>query len=525
MKKRIDIISYIIFSLLIISIFISFIFRLTAFSDFPAEYRDPAVIKVVDDFASVRGRSNPYSTDYYDLMGELPVLLDSGFLNTFPAVAVADIFHLSATFSIYFMNFIYFILALLLMFLIVYLVTRKVPLALFAVITEAVCLRRYGVLVARPDVLAEVFILITIGLLIYYYLRNQIPKWLVPIMALCCIIVFYLKIHYAVVVVSLFLFFFLFDKKQILRFTLWLLIFGCGFFAIINYLFPMHFSAWGVRIYEMLTGVGTSGGKSGISYVLYKWYQMVRLFFPFACLSMYGIVHRIICFFKKTSVNQVEDFLIMNIVINAIVLFVLGQHDGADLWYFYFMLMPSVIVYSMMVLALFDEKGKGIFSLVIMFLAVFCLRSQYRQMLHIVDYQKSHGEAYDIIKEYESSEMLLSSHLSLYSMEHDIYNYNYGDICFMPQKSIQNDLLSCLLPYTDEIRMDYDLQANQIIKDVEERKYSLITTDSIDVPLEVFGLSDEFQSSLHDNYELYKEITISLEIQSIETQFWIPKQN
>ena len=215
----------------------------------------------------------------------------------------------------------------------------------------------------------------------------------------------------------------------------------------------------------------------------------------------------------------------MNIVINAIVLFVLGQHDGADLWYFYFMLMPSVIVYSMMVLALFDEKGKGIFSLVIMFLAVFCLRSQYRQMLHIVDYQKSHGEAYDIIKEYESSEMLLSSHLSLYSMEHDIYNYNYGDICFMPQKSIQNDLLSCLLPYTDEIRMDYDLQANQIIKDVEERKYSLITTDSIDVPLEVFGLSDEFQSSLHDNYELYKEITISLEIQSIETQFWIPKQN
>ena len=110
-------------------------------------------------------------------------------------------------------------------------------------------------------------------------------------------------------------------------------------------------------------------------------------------------------------------------------------------------------------------------------------------------------------------------------MEHDIYNYNYGDICFMPQKSIQNDLLSCLLPYTDEIRMDYDLQANQIIKDVEERKYSLITTDSIDVPLEVFGLSDEFQSSLHDNYELYKEITISLEIQSIETQFWIPKQN
>lgn len=525
MKKRMNVISSITLSLLILGIIVSYFIKLFAFSDFPAEYRDPAVIKVIDDFAGVRERVNPYSTDYYEIMGEPPVLLDSGFLHVFPAVAFMDIFHVSATLSVYALNFLYFILALLVIFLIVFMVTNNIPLSLFAVVIESLCLRRHGVLVARPDVLATVFILTAIFLLIYHYFHNRYPKWLVPALALCCIMVFYLKIHYAIIALSLYVFFLIYDRKQILRFTLWLLVFGCGFFVAINYLFPTHFSAWGVRIYEMLMGVGADGSESGISYVLNKWYQLLRMFFPVLCLSIYGIAIRIVRLVKRIQVSRIEDFLIINIIVNAIALCVLGQHDGADLWYFYFMLMPSVIIYAMMVLTSFDEKSKGIFSLAVICLSVFCLRSQYRALFHITDYQKGHEEAYEIISEYESSKMLLSSHLSIYSMEHDIYNYNYGDICFMPQTSLQNSLLSYILPYTDEIREGYYSQAEQIVRDIDEGKYSLITTDSIDVPLEAFGLSEEFQSSLQKHYELYREVSVPLEMQSVETQFWIPKKD
>ena len=190
MKKSIDTAVSIMLSLLILGIIISYLIKLFAFVDFPAEYRDSAVIKVVDDFAGVRERINPYSTDYYDVMEGPPVLLDSGFLHVFPAVVFMDIFHVSATFSVYVMNFIYFVLALLAIFSIVFMTTRKLPLSLFAVAIESLCLRRHGVLVARPDILATVFILIAIFLLIYHYLRNQHPKWLVTVLALCCIIIF-----------------------------------------------------------------------------------------------------------------------------------------------------------------------------------------------------------------------------------------------------------------------------------------------------------------------------------------------
>lgn len=525
MKKSIDTAVSIMLSLLILGIIISYLIKLFAFVDFPAEYRDLSVIKVVDDFAGVRERINPYSTDYYDVMEGPPVLLDSGFLHVFPAVVFMDIFHVSATFSVYVMNFIYFVLELLAIFSIVFMTTRKLPLSLFAVAIESLCLRRHGVLVARPDILATVFILIAIFLLIYHYLRNQHPKWLVTVLALCCIIIFYLKIHYALVVLSLYVFFLLYDRKQIIRFSLWLLIFGCGLFALINCLFPMHFSAWGVRIYEMLTGVGGSGKESGISYVLNKWYQLFRMFFPILCLTIYGIVRRIVYFIQKRQISQMEDFLMINIVINTMALCVLGQHDGADLWYFYFMLMPSVIVYSMIILASFDERSMGLLSLAVVILSVFCLRSQYRSIFHITDYQKGHEEAYDIIREHESPKMLLSSHLAIYSMEHGIYNYNYGDICFMPQTSIQSSLLRRIFPYTDKIEEMYSLQADQIISDIDERKYSLITTDGIDVPFEAFGLSEEFQSSLQKHYELYREVSVPLEMQSVETQFWIPKKD
>ena len=94
----------------------------------------------------------------------------------------------------------------------------------------------------------------------------------------------------------------------------------------------------------------------------------------------------------------------------------------------------------------------------------------------------------------------------------------------MPQTSIQSSLLRRIFPYTDKIEEMYSLQADQIISDIDERKYSLITTDGIDVPLEAFGLSEEFQSSLQNNYELYQEISVPLETQSVDTQFWIPKK-
>lgn len=521
--KKINIVSNIVLLILVLGIIVSHFLTTLAFVDFPAEYRDAAVIKVADDFAN---GMNPYSIDYYNTMGVPPVVLDSSFLNVFPAVIFANVFQVSITYSVYFMNFIYFILALLIMYFIIFMITKNISLSLFAVIVEAICLRRHGLLVARPDVLATVFLLLILFLFIYYHLCDRFPWWFIPSIAICCIMVFYLKIHYAMIGVALFFFFIIFDRKQALRFMFFLVAFGCGFYILIDYFFPMHFSSWVVRIYEMLQGLESNngGGESGLHYVFTKWYQIFKMFFPIMCLTLFGIVRRVLCFIRKIEANRIEDFLVINIIFNSIALCILGQHRGANLWYFFFMLMPSVIIYAVMVLVSIDIKNRNWVINCIIALSLLLLMNQYKSILPYRSYGgEGHEEAYEIIREHESPNMILSSHLALYSMERDIYNYNYGDNCFLPSLHLENEVIHSIIPYTNQIREMYSLQAEQILEDINKEKYSLITTDSIDVPLAEFGLSDEFQAALENHYELHKELTTVLDVQNIQTWFWIPK--
>ena len=240
-----------------------------------------------------------------------------------------------------------------------------------------------------------------------------------------------LKPHYALIGVSVAVF--AAKKRRFLLFLTGGILITVLSLILYNFLFPVHLSVWAIRLYEMFTGVGT--GSTALAYSLNKWKRLFFMFFPVFIMSAYGIFYEIRLAVKSRK-SGLKDrargnihIIWINAAINALALTYLSRHDGADLWYFYFMLMPSLIMLSMYyvkTLASPDSTGTsdnarkrellvyGVFMLLVFagLLNTFILMSP--RPKYINRWRTSHEEAYDILDAHKSDEMLLSSPLAYY---------------------------------------------------------------------------------------------------------------
>lgn len=526
----------------IICLFIFYFYRMYSFCDFPPEYRDAAVIKVVDDFSK---GINPYAVDYLSTDEAPRVVLDSSFLNVFPAALIVKMTSVSPIIALYLLNFLYIVISMFLIYRCSMLLVSNRSLSLIAAILEFLCMRRGGLLCLRPDTLAGALIILEIFIVLTCLGHNEknvegvsenkdkCLNLMIILLAFITVIIFFLKPHYVMIAFSIFLFA-IHEKRGFLFcfcgfVTLFCFIMACSF------LFPTHISVWGVRLWEMFSGVGS--GKSETIYMLNKWVRLMKMFLPIFLgvffgtgLYVYYMVKR-----KEIVVSWKVKFLCINILINSIVLCYVGRHPGADLWYFFFMLMPSIILLGI------NFVGKLLEGIKVDFVRIgigcylfplFCFICLFQTLSSIAPRRTSmelwaegKGKAYEILSKYESTEMLLSSHLANYSIERGIYNFNYGDTCYLPVKRVKGIVLEKAFPFTDDYSNKYCNYANDIVENINNCSYSIITTTADEVNLTWGGVRDEFTNALLQNYRMIDTFPIHNETQVIFTTFWVPQED
>lgn len=530
----VEILLIILFAVGIITFYYWYISQMVNNWCYPAEYRDNAVFKLIEDLAK---GDNPYSVDRLE-SSLPPVVLDSGFLHIYPAIFFVKVFGIKASGAMYLSNLIYLLLIAAL--------TARTCISIDSAIgnnekklmlLEALCtifcmlfyMQRATYLVTRPDIFCVILLLLIIDL----FTKPVIKEAHIFIASFMCVLIAFAKIHYATILFSIILFLACRkEKKHRIRYIVEFCLSGIAFtiivFLLVQWLYPTYLSFWIPRIMQMFM-LNRRFTKDSVIYLINKIAILCKQLRLEIIVLLFGMVNWIVL--KRgewLKIDETSKFLIINSVINFFVLIYVGRHEGADFWYFYVMLVPSVILLSIKMIHRCVPNRFIYYSLIVLMLFG-CTKKQIELMRHdsINNHKESFEVAYGILQKYESEEMFLSPYLSGYSMQKSIYNYNYGDSFYFVDESNADKMynwIPCtkyLFPYTKDIFYQHLNYQKQIIEKVGNKEYSLIAIDNLDSIPPLFR--EEFVDNLNEHYQL--EDTSNLNTLSglpLRVEYWIP---
>lgn len=513
-------------------------------------------IKVIDDLAN---GSNPYGTDWLFDENALPVpYYESGFFHVLPAVLFVNLFDISAALASGITQLIYVGLALWVMYLCIKTYTGDSLSALLGAAVFHSCIRAHLVDCFRPDTLCALLIITVFYIVIRQERKaeavsvdinkteacnaagkkNQkrkndsedekkrkelwlpadrstnINEWLT---ALCGVLLIFLKVHYASILVALFIYY---CKKK--RWLPWGLKFaGCGILVtmVTQLCFPTFFSTFVVRVLEMMKD---NNADSDIRYMLGQWVSLGRKFWPFFLLILIGCIvkHKEI---KNLLRDNVLFMLTINILVNIAALCYMGKWNGNYINYHYIMIMSSVILAAVFFLHSFMVKGDKLRLWIICMILGYALSITINSITSVVnaisdwpENKAAFEEEYAFLEQYKSDDMLLDPSHAYYTYANDIYQWDYMDQIYIPYDIGTSPRWNFLFPYTNLYRSRCVAYAEKMVEKIEQREYSIIIESDIHILGLKLGLEKEFHDAIRDNY---------VKQEWNELVYWIPKMN
>lgn len=478
--------------------------------------------KIIYDF--VNG-VNPYSTDWlYDDSSRPVTYYESGFFHVLPSVLIAKLFGVSVYAAAAITHLIYIFGALAVMILCVKKLTGSYLLSALAADMYYFCLSTALTTNVRPEILCSICIVLIIYLLTFDADKKGainkgtvIREWII---AFLCVLLIFLKIHYASIIAALF-FVFLYRKRM------WHIIYksviiGIIMTAICVLFFPTFFSTFGIRVIEMFRD------NTEVKTMIAMWKKWGRLFllFPtaFVVVFLRGILPESFSksanaikqyFIDKKNViiaSELNIFFTANVIINFIALCFMGKWPGNDIAYHCVMIMPTLIIASVLVIRHYAKKNKKLSHYLVMgfvILTVALLVSNNKiKKINFSTYQ-ARLEARDKEREeldaYKSDKMLLSHLKAFYALENDIYQWDFGDQIYIPYNIGTSPRWNFLFPYTNLYRDRNIVYANKMLEMIENKEYSIIITDKNNILGLRLGLEEAFDESINQNYVVLKE--------------------
>ena len=517
------------------------------FSDAPAEFRDLSVVKITQEIANGH---NPYSVDNFFEKDTPEPYLDSGFIHVLPAAGLSRLTGLPAHYSLNILNVVYYILAFILIYLCCKALTKSKVWSMFAVFLQFFFMYRNSIAVIRPDSLCAVLLLLII------YIELQKPSeshssfteilithqdWII---AVCCVILAHLKPHYAVIVLPCL--YIAYRRKCFKKLFAKGIVLAVVSYAIIYITCPIYFNEFVMRVLESFLRSARSGTERSIN----KWMQLLSGFAPIFIVAIIVSVLTVIYLRKKRgySVKKIlkkiftptddygVSFLVINIVVNSVTLCFMGKHGGAGLWYHYYMLMPSLVLFTFYLTNYLLKDGLAIQYLVCIIMLLSTVSIVYfgnvnnlKQYLSRDYYDKvraSIEKESSIISHYEKGNVLLTAPVSWYAINHNIYNYEYGDdLECIPTVRTRGPLVY-MLPYLDRCIDKRRENGATVISNILNRKYEIVaTTDGLQ-HMDLFDTQKEFDTALEANYMPIETIDVYTAYEMPNScTFWIPKSN
>lgn len=478
--------------------------------------------KIIYDF--VNG-VNPYSADWlYDDSSRPVTYYESGFFHVLPSVVIAKLFGVSVYAAAAITHLIYVFGALAVMILCVRRLTKSTLLAAVAANMYYYCLSVSLTTNVRPEILCSLCIVLIIYLLSFDSDKRETSKkatvireWIIAVL---CVLLIFLKIHYASIIAALF-FVFLY-RKRLLAIVYKSLIVGILVTALCQIFFPTFFSTFGIRVIEMLrdnTEVKT------IADMWRKWWTLFLLYpIPFVLVLLRGILPESFVkdpeFIKryftdkknKLFSSDMSIFFTANVIINFIALCFMGKWPGNTITYHCVMIMPTLIIASTLIISYYASSYRKLgryllVAFVILTVAILISNNPIKKIKFST--YDARLEARDKEREeldmYKSDKMLLSHQKAFYALENDIYQWDFGDQIYIPYNIGTSPRWNFLFPYTNLYRDRNIAYANKMLEMIDNKEYSLIITDKNNILGLRLGLEEAFVEALNQNYEVIKE--------------------
>lgn len=208
------------------------------------------------------------------------------------------------------------------------------------------CHFRFGYISAAPDDLGLLFLLITSLLAVSEKVKNK-PLWCAVGIALC----FYTKQYFVLVAAGIFIYMFLYSKKDALLFLLWSIVINGWIAVMITLFWPLYWTR--VFLFIYLGTVDGGGGK--LATLLGQLEYLAVLFAALFLIIIVAVAMAIRKLYKsgrnilKIKVGE-NDAFVMSAVQSVIMLaplFVMGKNDGAFISYFLQLWMPFISVVAL----------------------------------------------------------------------------------------------------------------------------------------------------------------------------------
>lgn len=465
-------------------------------------------VKILTDLADGK---NPYGKEWLFEDNSLPVTYwESGFFHILPSLVLIKLLHISPITSTVVVHIVYVIAAMVIMYMVVKKLTNSVLVSLLASSVLFVCLNPTYVNGIRPDTLCTVLIMMITLLVTNTKMKNSLKEW---ILAVLCVLLLFLKIHYASVIVAVYII--CFKNKRWIQLSVKNIFVGIIFCAITILIFPTFFSTFGIRIIQMFT---SNNSNDDYAYMLYQWKELFIRYIPIFIVFIVGVVLSI----KRIGsifCNDAILFLTTNIVVNILGLCYMGKWSGNFLAYHNVMIMPMIIICSMLFLARIVNREDGvcvIITLLVVFSTIFLLayyNDSYR--IHNVNLYYSEHKYNEWIEDNKDKEMLLSPSCAQFAYDNDYYLWDWGDQIYLPYDIGTSPKWNALFPYTNQYRNKNIEYANMIMSKIQKKEYSLIVSDDYNEFGHKIGMKEDFWNAIKSNYELVEKDDL--------VGYWIPK--
>ena len=549
----------------------------------PNEYREAANILLTKAFME---GTNPYRLSAYE--GELPgmIYVYGPLYSVFTAFLARILPFVDLIRLHYLVTFFSVIIAAGLSACMVFKYTKNTAAAASAFLFLINCSWRYGYINAVPDAFALMIYVVIIYLMSREGSEKQTGKsnkTLKNILyALLAASLFFIKQYFVLIVVPIFIYKFIYDRRDALKFFLTCLIISVITFITVTITCPLY---WTYSVYlahgpfgitqeqyhkayggymednvkaaaekeqaekekgesqkeqisekdeteeqSFKAGSLNTDPEAGFGYEILQLKSLAGMFIFIFAATAWGVILRLTG--RSLKEPKFMTFLILLMITSFIALIYLGRNDGAWLSYYLQLLMPEVIIFAFIFIDRILENEKGVkkiaaFSLflLMMFFTAFRTNGRLKVYSKTADQLNDWKRAYEITAGYaDKGEVYYVPLLGFQTLYNGQYMYNNGHSMVITGwfrgEYFAVDWEQVLFPHGDIVmQRNYDYQ-EKIKEKARSQDYSLVTIiDGTDTDFERLSVNDLKK----DGYKKIDSILLNAGRMSYEVQFWIPQ--
>lgn len=524
---------------------------------FPNEYREAANIQLTLEF--LKG-NNPYSLSAYS--GSEPgMIYVYGPLYSLFTALLCLLIPADVVLMHYIVTLVSVIIAAALSAYMTYERTKYLaaPAAVFLFLIN--CSWRYGYINAVPDAFA-----LMIMILVFFIATRKDFRFKDTLTAVFSLMLFFVKQYFLIVLVSVFIFRFISDRKRAVRLIIQTMIISLVTFIIITVTCPLYFTytvfmahgPFGMskqqfselyaylkeenaedRLYEeeireeekeseaLTNSSENTDPVTGFAYEILQLRSLAGTFVFIFLFALFGVILEIRGGFKHRK--DPEMFFVIHMITAFTALIYLGRNDGAWLSYYLQLLMPAVIIYAFITADSLIEEKEGILQNgLILFFVLTVAFSAYRTGTRLKIYEKTDDQikawekAYELAsKAAEKGEVYYVPPLGYCAFHDGQYLYNNGHNMVVNIQFLMEYNTTAweqkLFPHAGMVINRHYEEQMKIKEKALNREYELVTLiDGMDTDYDRLDMADLIKAG----YKKSEDVFLYNGRLSYNVQFW-----